>query len=420
METQKMRIVRSEELGEDFYSGASAEELPVVRQVLDEVRKEGDRAVAKYTERFDGEIPKRLEVTKDEIAAAYKEVDRKVLELFREAAGNIRSFAEKQLAQCRDLQTEKEGVLLGQRVIPLSRVGCYVPGGRYPLPSTALMTIIPAKVAGVKEVIVCSPKTAPATIVAADIAGADRIFRIGGIQAIGAMAYGTASVPKVDKIVGPGNRYVAEAKRAVYGTVGIDFVAGPSEVLIIADGTGDPELIAADLLAQAEHDPLARVDLVTTSEELAARVNDEIAAQLQRIRTRKTAAEAIERGSMILARDREEMLAIADRRVPEHLELQVKDPEQAAERLVNYGSLFIGEGAAEVFGDYCSGINHVLPTGGAARYAAGLSVRDFLRFATYMSAGKAPEKMAKTAAGMATIEGLDAHRNAAMLRLKKR
>ncbi|MDP6648087.1 MAG: histidinol dehydrogenase [Candidatus Woesearchaeota archaeon] len=414
-----MKIINYTELDENFYAYAETEELEVVKEILQDVKKNGDKAVLKYTEKFDKQKLKNLELSKEQIKAAYERVDKKTLFLLKKAAENIRFFAEKQLEQFKNFETEKNSMILGQKVIPLRRVGCYVPGGRYPLPSSALMSVIPAKVAGVKEVIVCSPKITPVTIVAADIAGADRIFCIGGIQAIGAMAYGTESVPQVDKIVGPGNKYVTAAKKEVYGIVGIDFIAGPSEVLIIADETGNPEFIAADLLAQAEHDPNARADLITTSKELAKNVNEQIKIQLAKLKTKEVAELALKNGRIVIADNLDVAVSTANRRAPEHLEIQMKNPEEIIEKLCNYGSLFIGENTAEVFGDYCSGTNHVLPTNGAARYTGGLSVKDFVKIVTFQRfKGKIPKEMIQVASGLAEIEGLDAHRNAVDIRLR--
>jgi|TARA_Y100000294_G_scaffold171440_1_gene184885 histidinol dehydrogenase len=419
MEAKKMKIINYTELDENFYAYAETEELEVVKEILQDVKKNGDKAVLKYTEKFDKQKLKNLELSKEQIKAAYERVDKKTLFLLKKAAENIRFFAEKQLEQFKNFETEKNSMILGQKVIPLRRVGCYVPGGRYPLPSSALMSVIPAKVAGVKEVIVCSPKITPVTIVAADIAGADRIFCIGGIQAIGAMAYGTESVPQVDKIVGPGNKYVTAAKKEVYGIVGIDFIAGPSEVLIIADETGNPEFIAADLLAQAEHDPNARADLITTSKELAKNVNEQIKIQLAKLKTKEVAELALKNGRIVIADNLDVAVSTANRRAPEHLEIQMKNPEEIIEKLCNYGSLFIGENTAEVFGDYCSGTNHVLPTNGAARYTGGLSVKDFVKIVTFQRfKGKIPKEMIQVASGLAEIEGLDAHRNAVDIRLR--
>jgi len=414
-----MKIINYTELDENFYAYAETEELEVVKEILQDVKTNGDKAVSKYTEKFDKQKLKNLELSKEQIKAAYEKVDEKTLSLLKKAAENIKFFAEKQLEQFKNFETERNSMILGQKVIPLEIVGCYVPGGRYPLPSSALMSIIPAKVVGVKEVIVCSPKITPVTIVAADTAGADRIFCIGGIQAIGAMAYGTDLVPQVDKIVGPGNKYVTAAKKEVYGMVGIDFIAGPSEVLIISDETGNPEFIAADLLAQAEHDPNARADLITTSKELAKNVNEQIKIQLAKLKTKEVAELALKNGRIIIADNLDIAVSIANRRAPEHLEIQVKNPEKIIEKLCNYGSLFIGDNTAEVFGDYCTGTNHVLPTNGAARYTGGLSVKDFVKIVTFQRfKGMIPKDMIQVASGLAKIEGLDAHRNAADIRLR--
>ncbi|MBI2547961.1 histidinol dehydrogenase [Candidatus Woesearchaeota archaeon] len=431
-----MKIIPSTALDEKFYAYAETEELAIVKQILNEVKINGDEAVLKYTEKFDRQQLKSLELSQEQIKKAYEKVDKKTLSMLKKARENIRYFAEKQFAQYTNFETTKDEVILGQQIIPLTRVGCYVPGGRYPLPSSALMSVIPAKVAGVKEIIVCSPKIAPITIVAANLAGADRIFCIGGIQAIGAMAYGTESVPQVDKIVGPGNKYVTAAKKEVFGIVGIDFIAGPSEVLIIADETGNPEFIAADLLAQAEHDPDARVDVLTTSKELAVKVNEQIKIQIAKLKTKDVAQLALQNGSIIIVDSLATAVTIANKRAPEHLELQVNRrekqmkkqvkseaqiPEWILGKLQNYGSLFIGENSAEVFGDYCTGTNHILPTNGTARYRGGLSVYDFIKVVTYQQMGKkVPRELIAIAAQLAEVEGLDAHQKAALFRGKSK
>ena len=281
------------------------------------------------------------------------------------------------------------------------------------------MCIIPAKIAGVKEIKVCSPNIKPITIVAADLAGADNIFNIGGVQAIGAMAYGTKTVPKVDKIVGPGNKYVTAAKKEVYGIVGIDFIAGPSEVLVISDETGNAEFIAADLLAQAEHDPNARSDLITISEELAEEVNKEISTQLNELKTKDIAEKSLGNSRIIIVKNLNEAVDISNKRAPEHLELQVRNSEKIVPQLINYGSLFIGKYSAEVFGDYCSGTNHTLTTNGAAKYTGGLSVKDFVKILTFQEITKeGSEEMVKIASKIAEVEGLDAHKKAADIRLR--
>jgi len=415
-----MKIVSSNKLSSKYYCYLELGKIDVVDKIMDDVRKNGDRAVKKYTKKLDGLNINSSLIAREQIRDAYKKVGGKDLAILKKAAINIESFAREQLKTFKNFEIKRNGIILGQKIIPLQRVGCYVPGGRYPLPSSALMSVIPAKVAGVKEIIVCSPKIQPLTIVAADLAGADKIFNVGGVQAIGAMAYGTETIPRVDSIVGPGNKYVAAAKKEAYGTVGIDFIAGPSEVLIIADETGDPKFIAADLLAQAEHDPNARCDLLTTSKILAQQVNNELFRQLKKLSTKETAESALKNGRIVIVRNLDEAVGISNKRAPEHLELQVKDEKRLIPKLINYGSLFMGKYSAEVFGDYCSGTNHTLPTNGAANYAGGLSVKDFIKIVTYQKINKnGCIALGEVASRMAELEGLSAHKNAADIRLKR-
>jgi histidinol dehydrogenase len=385
------------------------------------LKKEGDKAVKRYTEKFDKIKLEKLEVSKEEIKKAYEGADDETLETLKKAAQNIRFFARKQKNFFRDFETKKDGILLGQKVIPIKKVGCYVPGGLYPLPSSALMSIIPAKVAGVKEVIVCSPKIKPVTIIAADIAGADKIFSIGGVQAIGAMAYGTSSVPKVNKIVGPGNIYVNLAKKEVYSEVGIDFIAGPSEILIIADETSNAKFIALDLLAQAEHSKDSKINLITNSGKIGEEVNKEIKLQLKALKTKEVAKlslENLKNGKIIIVKNLKKAVKIANKMAPEHLELQVKNPRRLMKKLRNYGSLFIGKFSGVIFGDYCSGVNHILPTNGAAKYTGGLSVKDFLKIVTYQKISKVgARKMVQIASKFSDIEGLEAHKKSAEVRI---
>ena len=415
-----MKIIKYKDLEDDFFEPGVLEDISVAKEIISEVKKKGDESVRKYTKKFDGVDMVGFQVSNRNIKKAYGAVDKELIIALKKASTNIKKFAKLQLKQFKNLETDDgKGVVLGQKIIPLQRVGCYVPGGRYPLVSTALMNVIPAKAAGVEEIIVCSPKITDEVIVACDIAGADKIFSIGGVQAIAAMAYGTESVVGVDKIVGPGNRYVAAAKKEVYGKVGIDFIAGPSEVMVVTDKTGDAELIAADLLAQAEHDPDAGCYLVTDSAELAEKVNDEIEEQLRGLLTSDVASKSIAKGVIVLVSNVEEMIDVANRKAPEHLELRVdkKKEKKLVRKLRNYGSLFIGRYSAEVFGDYCSGINHTLPTDGAARYTGGLSVKDFVKFVTYQKLSKkGASNLANVAVKIAEIEGLDAHRKAAQLR----
>jgi len=414
-----MRILNAKDIKQEFFENSEAEYIESVRDILKDVKKRGDEAVRDYSKKFDKVDIENFQLTKEQIKEAYSKIDNETLEALRFANINIRNFAENQLKSLKDFEVNTNGVITGQRIVPIEKVGCYVPGGRYPLPSTALMTVIPAKVAGVKEIIICSPKISNITIVAADIAGADRIFNVGGVQAIGAMAYGTESIPKVDKIVGPGNQYVAAAKKEVYGLVGIDFIAGPSEVLIIADDTGKPDFIAADLLAQAEHDPGSRAEVITFDRKVAEKIILSLDEQLSNLKTKDIAKESIEKnGAIIIVDSMEEAVKIANKRAPEHLELQIKNPETIIPNLNNYGSLFIGGYSAEVFGDYCSGPNHTLPTNGCARYTGGLSVKEYVKVLTFQKVTKEASKdLIKAASKLAEVEGLYAHKNAADIRL---
>ncbi|MCR4439192.1 MAG: histidinol dehydrogenase [bacterium] len=411
-----MRIVHAEQLGESFYQrpwGLAQD----VRPLLEEVRRHGDAAVRALTLRYDGVRLESFWVEKEEIQGAFARVPEGLVEAIRRCIERLRLFCERQLADYKDFDMEIEtGLFVGQRVVPVERVGVYAPGGRFPLISSVYMGVVPARVAGVRQVVVCSPPTFqgsvhPALLVAADLAGADEVYRIGGVQAIAALAYGTESVRAVHKIVGPGNAFVTAAKREVYGQVGIDFVAGPSEVLIIADEQADAEVVAADLLAQAEHDPDASPLLVTTSARLAERVRAAVARQVASLATAPVARASLERnGLIVLARSSEEAIAVANRWAPEHLELQVRDVEPYLAGLRNFGSLFIGAGAAEALGDYSSGLNHVLPSNGAARYTGGLGVRDFLKVQTVLRVeGSPPARPLEDGVRLAQAEGLEAH-----------
>jgi histidinol dehydrogenase len=393
------------------------EKMRIVKTILKDVKNKGDLAVKKYTARFDKVELRSLEVSKKAIARAYNKVDKTTLNALKKAAKNIKYFAKQQLKSVKSFEIKKNKILLGQKIIPLQRVGCYVPGGRYPLPSSALMSIIPARVAGVKEIIICSPKIKPITIVAADLSGADRIFRVGGIQAIAAMAYGTKTIPKVDKIVGPGNKFVAAAKKEVFGSVGIDCIAGPSEIMIIADNFAKPEFIAADLIAQAEHDPDAKVTLVTTSQALAKKVDREMKIQLKNLSTKEIAKEALKNRKIRIVKTINNAIEVANAIAPEHLELMIRNPKSIVNKLKNYGSLFLGNYSAEVFGDYCSGPNHILPTNQAAKYTGGLSIFDFIKIVTTQQMTKqGAKKLIKNTAKLAEIEGLEGHKKAALIR----
>lgn len=394
-----------------------------VAEVLNAVQKRGDAAVAEYAARFDTSDLTEFEVTPEQIESALNDLDPQTRDDTEFAIANVRKFAEAQLATMLPLDVEiLSGVHLGHRIIPIERVGCYVPGGRYPLLSAPVMTIVPAKVAGVDQVIACLPPNAhPAMIAGCHLSGADRIFRIGGAQAIAAMAFGTETVPAVNKIVGPGNAFVNEAKRQVFGPVGIDQLAGPSEIYVLADATGDAEMIATDLLAQAEHDVRTRVGLITTDAALAQRVEDEVARQLQDLATAGTARQAWEdQGEIAICRDEAAMIAYSDHIAAEHLQVHTADPRAFAKRLRNYGSLFIGELASVVYSDKCCGTNHTLPTMAAGRYTGGLWVGAYVKVATHQwMAPEGVRQVAPPAVRQSTSEGLDGHRRAAQLRLDR-
>jgi histidinol dehydrogenase len=388
-----------------------------VHAIVADVRARGDAAVAELTARFDGRHPVAgsYEVARAEWhrrAAIAPEI-RRALE---QAAERVRWFHTHQREA--DVEVARDGIRLGLRVAPLARVGLYVPGGTARYPSSVLMTAIPAKVAGVPEVIMVTPGASAETLAAAEIAGVDRVFEIGGAQAVAALAYGTATVPRVDKIVGPGNQWVAAAKRMVFGQVDIDSVAGPSEVLIIADASAEPTWVAADLLAQAEHDVEARAILVTTEPGLPAAVEAALVAQLADLPRAAIARAALERwGAAIVVPDLAAAVAVANRYAPEHLELDVAEPRALVPHLHTAGAIFVGKWAAEAAGDYLAGANHVLPTGGAARYASPLGVYDFVRRTSIVEYDRAAALAdAPVIAALAAVEGLDAHGRSAMIR----
>ncbi|MEK6949860.1 MAG: histidinol dehydrogenase [Nanoarchaeota archaeon] len=384
--------------------------MEIVKEIIQAVKDKGDEAVRYYTKKFDNIDLENFSATKKDIENAYKNTSKETISALKFAKKNIEAFAKKQMEQFRCFEVKNDGVVLGQKVIAIEKIGAYVPGGNYPLPSTALMCVVPAKVAGVKEVIVCSPKIKNETIVAADIAGADRIFGVGGVQAIAAMAYGTESIPKVDKIVGPGNIYVTAAKKEIYGDCGIDFLAGPSEVMVIADESSNAEFMAADILAQLEHDANAGAFLVTNSSTIINKTKKEIQKQLQILKTKSIIEKSLKNLKIILIKNINESVNVANKIAPEHLELQLKNPEKIIEKLRNYGSLFIGKYSAEAFGDYCSGTNHVLPTGGNARFTSGLSVRDFIKLQAYQKIDAVGvKKLSAAALELSNVEGLHAH-----------
>ena len=421
-----MKIVKYSDIGEDFFKYQEIEEIDSVAAIIADVRKNGDKAVREYTLKFDGVDLEQLKVDKTELANARQQIDSKAISTLQEAAENIKKFAAKQMEQFANFEFEiQPGVKTGQKVVPIDRVGVYVPAGGFPLPSTVLMCSIPARIAGVKEIVLCSPPTTngtihPAILAAAEIAGVDEMYRVGGVQAIAAMAYGTETIMAVDKIVGPGNKYVTAAKKLVYGTVGIDFIAGPTEVLIIADETANPEFVAADLLAQAEHDTNAAPILVSNSVELVEKVNTEIERQLAELKTAEIARQSVgDNGIVIFVKSVDEAIEVANKKAPEHLELQVKNPDNYVDHLTNYGSLFICEYSVEAMGDYNSGLNHTLPTNGCARYTGGLSVRDFIKMQTTLRVTK--EGLSSVGPGarhFGEIEGLEGHAKSVDVRLK--
>ena len=386
-----------------------------VAKILADVRARGDAAIADYTRKFDRREPP-YEIGRsrwDELAAQVAAPVRHALEL---AAHRIRAFHERQVEP--DLDLTLEGVRLELRITPLARAGLYVPGGTARYPSSVLMTAIPAKVAGVREVVMVTPGASPEAMLAARLAGVDRAFEIGGAQAVGALAFGTQTVPRVDKIVGPGNAWVASAKRQVYGEVDIDSIAGPSEVLIVADASARPAWIAADLLAQAEHDKEARAVLVTTSAELAAAVDAELVRQLATLPRKAIAEHAIaHHGAAVLVDSIDAAIAFANTWAPEHLELQLEDAREVASRCTTAGAIFIGAWSSEAAGDYLAGGNHVLPTGGAARYASPLGVHDFRKRTSLIEySEEAAREHADAIAVLAACEGLDAHGRSALIR----
>ena len=394
----------------------------IVAEILADVRQNGDEAVLRYCAKFDKAELETLEVSPEEITQAMATVEPEFLEILREAAANIRDFHSKQVRSSFVI-ADKPGIVLGQKVTPIEKVGVYVPGGTAAYPSTVLMDTIPAKIAGCPQIVMVTPpgkdgKINPAILAAASIAGVDRIFKVGGAQAIGALAYGTQSIPRVDKIVGPGNAFVAEAKKQVFGMVSIDMIAGPSEILVIADGKSNPVHVAADLLSQAEHDRLASAVLVTDSQELAEAVSAELERQLPNLPRQEIARASIDNnGKIIVAENLMQGIEIANEIAPEHLELMVDDPFAYLDAVKNAGSIFMGRSCPEALGDYFAGPNHTLPTSGTARFSSPLSVDDFVKksqFSYYT-----PEALGAVADKIAVFaekEGLRAHGRSATIR----
>lgn len=424
---KRMKIIKKErefrELLTVLYSRSSSDNPAVenaVKAVLDDVKKSGDEAVLKYTRKFDYTKAAGLKLSVPEIKRNAKKADPKIVKALAVSAKRIRRFHAE--------QTEKTwsfceaGALLGQSIRPLKRVGVYVPGGKAAYPSTVLMNVIPAQVAGVKEIALCVPapegQLNPYVMAAIDMLGVSEVYRIGGAQAIGAMAYGTKAIKKVDKIVGPGNIFVATAKRMVFGLVDIDMIAGPSEILIIADASADAAVVAADLLSQAEHDELASSVLVTVSERLASDVSDEVQRQLARLKRKKIAGASIMRfGAIVVAKDLVDAVAFSNRIAPEHLEIMTEKPEELLPFVENAGAVFLGHWTPEALGDYSAGPNHTLPTGGTSRFFSPLGVYDFYKRSSLVGfTRKGFMKLSKVVEGLADIEGLEAHANTVRIR----
>ena len=398
----------------------------IVSGIIEDVRRNGDSALFKYSEKFDKVKLDSLEVTREEIDEALEKTEERFIEILKKAAANIRKFHEKQVRSSFIINDEG-GIITGQKIIPLDRAGLYVPGGTAAYPSTVLMDTIPAKIAGCKELVMVTPpgadgKVNPAILAAASIAGADRIFKVGGAQAIAALAYGTQSIPKVDKIVGPGNAFVAEAKKQVFGKVAIDMIAGPSEILIVADSDNNPKHLAADLLSQAEHDKNASAVLVTTDKKLAEDVQNEIEVQISLLERGEIARASIDNnGKIIVCKDIESAIDIANEIAPEHLELCIDNPFDYLSRVRHAGSIFMGKNCPEALGDYYAGPNHTLPTSGTAKFSSPLSVDDFIKKTQYTYYTKeALKNAADDVAYFAKKEGLTAHARSAVIRTEDR
>lgn len=399
----------------------------VVAEIVEAVRKDGDKAVFSYTEQFDhfSLSADNIKVTREEIEQAYRELPANLVAVYKKSAQNIRVFHEKQLRSSW-FDSRPDGTILGQRMIPIERAGVYVPGGKAAYPSSVLMNVIPARVAGVDQIIMTTPcnregKVNPGTLVAADIAGVDVIYKVGGAQAVAAMAFGTQSIPKVDKITGPGNIFVALAKKAVYGFVSIDSIAGPSEILVLADHTANPRYVAADLLSQAEHDELASAILITTSETLANQVSAEIDGFLEDLSRREIIEKSLERyGYILLADSMEDAVAAANEIASEHLEILTENPFDTMTKIRNAGAVFLGEYSSEPLGDYYAGPNHILPTNGTARFFSPLNVDDFVKKSSVIAYSRdALFKAHKDIEAFAESEGLTAHANSIKVRFEE-
>jgi histidinol dehydrogenase len=426
---KKIRIVTADRLGRSFYERPGIEVSASIRRIVGEVRRGGDRALRRFAKRFDGVALQRLRVPEGDLRGAWRELAPADRAALRTARRNIERFARLQKRAIREMEFAHRGVRAGHRLLPIERIGLYVPGGRHPLVSTLLMGAVPARVAGVSEIAVCTPARRdgdghgtvhPAVLAAAYLCGVKEVYRVGGAHAIAALAYGTRSIRRVDKIVGPGGDFVTQAKAAVVGAVGIDLLAGPTELLVLADGSARADWVAADLLAQAEHDPRSEVVLVTTLMRLAREVRSEIVKQAADLPESSAARRALRRAWIVKVRDRVEGTEVANRMAPEHLHLQVRRPRLWISGLRSYGALFVGAESAVPLGDYVAGPNHTLPTGGSARYRGGLSVSDFLKVCTTLEVKRAGlKRLIPAAVRLARLEGLSAHVGAIKIRQKR-
>ena len=420
-----IKILNYEEISKEEIFSRVSEKInveSVVSEIIEKVKNEGDKALFEYSLKFDKANLKSLLVSKEEFDEAFTLVDEKFIQILKSAAENIKLFHQKQVRSGFEIKKE-DGVIIGQKITPIEKAGLYVPGGTAAYPSTVLMDSIPAKIAGCKEICITTPpnkegKVNPVILVSAFIAGVDKVYKVGGAQAIAALAYGTETISKVDKIVGPGNAFVAEAKRQVFGKVSIDMIAGPSEILIIADNNSNPKHVAADLLSQAEHDKMASAVLVCDSMELAKKVSEEVEIQLEKLPRYEIARASIDNfGKIIVAKDFDEVIKVSNEIAPEHLELVVDNPFDYLDKILNAGSIFMGRYTPEALGDYYAGPNHTLPTSGTARFSSPLSVDDFVKKSQYTYyTEQALEKVYKDVEYFAEKEGLSAHARSATVR----
>lgn len=420
----KMADAKKEDiLTRDINTKSGVEDI--VSDIIDNVRKNGDKALKEYSLKFDKAVVENLEVTKEEIEEAYESEDKDFISTLEKARDNIHHFHSHQVRN-NFIINDKDGVILGQKITPIEKVGLYVPGGTARYPSSVLMNAVPAKIAGVKEIVMVTPpdetgKIPAPILAAAKVAGVDRIFKTGGAQAVAALAYGTETVTKVDKVVGPGNVFVATAKRMLYGIVDIDMIAGPSEILVLADGTCNPEFVAADLLSQAEHDKLASAVLITDSEELAYKVSEELEKQIPELPRCEIARTSIDtNGKIIIADNMKQAVEISNEIAPEHLEVCVENPFELLNLITNAGSIFLGKNVPESLGDYFAGPNHTLPTSGTARFSSPLSVDDFIKKSSFIYfSEEALNEVGEDVVRFAEKEGLQAHGRAVSKRLEK-